>query len=69
MAVRSEDLTEGLGSQRLLRLLQDSHIHRLILGAIAELPFLKAIFHLALPQLIKRARELHFGWMNEILEQ
>ena len=38
-----------------------------ILGALAELPTVKAIFQLALPQLIKWARVLHFGWMHKML--
>ena len=40
-----------------------------ILGALAELPTVKAFFQLALPQLIKWARVFHFGWMNKMLEQ
>jgi cytochrome P450 len=40
-----------------------------ILGVLAELPTVKAIFQLALPQLIRWARVFHFGWMNKMLEQ
>ncbi|KAJ5648078.1 cytochrome P450 [Penicillium lividum] len=39
-----------------------------ILGILAEFPLLGAIFQLVLPLLMKQARNIHFGWMTELLD-
>jgi cytochrome P450 len=63
-----------------LRLLDDTTYHYLIksqfglirnsniLATLADFPFIKVIFQLVLPRLIKKAHVVYFGWMNTKLD-
>ncbi|KAJ5173380.1 cytochrome P450 [Penicillium capsulatum] len=39
-----------------------------ILAALGDLPVMRLLFQLILPQLVRRARATHYGWMNKKLD-